>query len=238
MAENRVFRLRVTYRKSGRLAMLSHLEVTHALERMVRRARLPFALTQGFSPHMKISFGGALPVGVGGNAEIFDLYLDDYVAPAKALEALSAMAPCGMEPAKCEYVEPSAKAASVAFPFSMYEAVLPLLVSSISVPESIEVVRKKKAKCVVVADYLVEDPLIIPIDESDYAKHGGACDGGRAVVRFQLEAKDTGSLRPDVLLAECSYVANDGGVIRPGEIAPLAVTRMAISARPMGNGNT
>ena len=62
--QDRVFRLRVTYRKAGRLSMLSHLEVTHALERAVRRSGLPFALTQGFSPHMKLSFGSALPVGV------------------------------------------------------------------------------------------------------------------------------------------------------------------------------
>ena len=70
-----LFRLRSTYIETGRLAMLSHLEVAHTLERTVRRAGLPFAVSQGFSPHMKIAFGAALPVGVGSTCEIFDLQL-------------------------------------------------------------------------------------------------------------------------------------------------------------------
>ena len=65
MAEQQTFRMRITFAKQGRLALLSHLEIARALERAVRRAQLPFAVSQGFSPHMKIAFGAALPVGVG-----------------------------------------------------------------------------------------------------------------------------------------------------------------------------
>ena len=54
-----IFRLRLTFAKQGRLAMLSHLEVARALERTVRRAGLPYAVSQGFSPHMLIAFGAA-----------------------------------------------------------------------------------------------------------------------------------------------------------------------------------
>ena len=53
MADPRLFRLRVTFHETGRLAMLSHLELARALERAVRRAQLPFAVSQGFSPHMR-----------------------------------------------------------------------------------------------------------------------------------------------------------------------------------------
>lgn len=181
MTDPRQFRLRVTYGKTGRLAMLSHLEVTHALERTVRRAGLPYALSNGFSPHMKIAFGGALPVGVGGIAEIFDLILSRYMAPAKALEALQAAAPADMMPTAAEYVEPRAKAASVAYPFGMYAATFDRPVSHVEWPDEVEVVRKKKTKVLVVSDYLVGLP------------EASGCD-----VCFQLQAKDTGSLRPDV----------------------------------------
>ena len=71
------FKIRVTYAMRGRLVMLSHLEVARALERAVRRADLPFAVTQGFSPHMKLAFGAALPVGVGGDHEIFDVTMTE-----------------------------------------------------------------------------------------------------------------------------------------------------------------
>ena len=56
MSDPALFRLRFRFCKKGRLIMLSHLEVAHALERAVRRADLPFAVSQGFSPHMRIAF--------------------------------------------------------------------------------------------------------------------------------------------------------------------------------------
>ena len=88
MAEQQTFRMRITFAKQGRLALLSHLEVARAIERAVRRAQLPFAVSQGFSPHMKIAFGAALPVGVGGTREMVDLQLLRYVRPEEALLAL------------------------------------------------------------------------------------------------------------------------------------------------------
>lgn len=49
-----LFRLRVRYGKRDRLKYLGHLEVIHTIERIVRRAGLPYAVTQGFSPHMRV----------------------------------------------------------------------------------------------------------------------------------------------------------------------------------------
>ena len=54
MADPRLFRLRVTFRETGRLALLSHLEVARALERSVRRAGLPYAVSQGFSDRKSV----------------------------------------------------------------------------------------------------------------------------------------------------------------------------------------
>ena len=41
-----LFRLRVRYGKRDRLKYLGHLEVIHTIERIVRRAGLPYAVTQ------------------------------------------------------------------------------------------------------------------------------------------------------------------------------------------------
>ena len=197
----RMFRLRCTFVERGRLALLSHLEVAHTLERTVRRAGLPFAISQGFSPHMKIAFGAALPVGVGSTCEIFDLQLTEYVAPAKALAALQAASVSDLMVQDCRYIEKSAPAASVAFPLSTYEAIFDSPVPDIGVPESVTVVRKRKEKVLAVADYLVRPFELAP-------------DGMSAT--FTLEAKPTGSLRPDVLLQNCSL---DGGVVSVTRIA-------------------
>lgn len=188
VADPNLFRLRVVFRKAGRLALLSHLEVARALERAVRRAGLPYAVSQGFSPHMRIAFGAALPVGVGGEREFYDLFLTRYVAPAKCLEALRAASPDDLMVLECAYVEHAAPAASVAFPLSAYRADLSSPVGEWPVPEAVAVVRKKKEKSLPVAEYLVGEMRLT--------------DGGHAV-EFTLEAKPTGSLRPDKLVAAC-----------------------------------
>ena len=184
----RVFRLRSTYVETGRLAMLSHLEVAHALERAVRRAGLPFAVSQGFSPHMKIACGAALPVGVGSTCEIFDLQLTRYVAPDKALAALQRASVPDLMVRECRYIENTAPAASVAFPFSTYDVRFNAPVLSVDVPETVTVVRKRKEKTLVVAAFLEAPVALSP-------------DGLSAT--FTLQAKPTGSLRPDVLLQHC-----------------------------------
>lgn len=185
MADPSLFRLRVVFSKAGRLCQLSHLEIARTLERIVRRADLPYAVTQGFSPHMKISFGSALPVGVGGTCEFFDLFLVSYVRPSEALEAFRQASPADLAPLSCSYVAASAPAASVAFPVSTYEACFDGDAQQLALPEKITVVRKKKEKTLVVGDYLV-----------------GPVERDGRTIRFSLEAKPTGSLRPDALIRE------------------------------------
>lgn len=184
--QQQIFRLRLVFAKQGRLAMLSHLEVARALERTVRRAGLPYAVSQGFSPHMLIAFGAALPVGVGGTHEIADVRLSRYVPAPEALAALQDASPADLMVKEASYIEPRAAAASVAFPVSTYRALLSCTPAVLPVPDEIRVVRKKKEKVLVTGDF-----LIAPMKLTG------------AVVTFKLEAKPTGSLRPDVLLREC-----------------------------------
>ena len=201
MPDPNLFRLRVEYCKKGRLSMLSHLEIARALERAVRRADLPFAVSQGFSPHMKIAFGSALPVGVGSTCEIFDLQMTRYVASEKALRAASVP---DLMPYDCRYIGPRDAAASVAYPVASYQAELSFaLEGGLPLPEEVHVVRKKKEKTLKVADYLV----------GQLATEG-------AMVTFELEAKPTGSLRPDVLLNACIDAFN---ATRPEVQEPLRI---------------
>lgn len=173
------FRLRVTYAETGRLVMLSHLEMARAMERAVRRAGLPYAVSQGFSPHMKIAFGAALPVGVGGMNEIIDVSLTEYVVPGKALAALQAASAPDLMPHEARYVTKEDAAASVAYPISTYEAVLDGCAEGLALPEEVRVVRKKKEKVLVPAEFLCA-PM--------------KAEGN--TLTFVLEAKPTGRLAP------------------------------------------
>jgi len=118
------FRLRVCYAKQGRLRWLSHLEVVHALERMVRRAELPFAVTQGFSPHLKAAFGPALPVGTAGENEYFDVWLKEYTRAPEALSALAAAAAPDLAPTETVYVANNAPSLTAALVIGLYRVEL------------------------------------------------------------------------------------------------------------------
>lgn len=102
-----LYRLRFAYPKSSRLAFLSHLELSSTIGRSIRRAGLPFAVSQGFARRMRIQFTSALPVGVSSKAEYFDLFLSDRLDAGVALERLSRTAPAALRPFEARYVEGS-----------------------------------------------------------------------------------------------------------------------------------
>ena len=72
-----LYRYRVCYGKLGLSRYLSHLEVGRLIDRAGRRAKWPIAYSGGFHPHPKLSFGPALPVGVVGENEYFDVELTE-----------------------------------------------------------------------------------------------------------------------------------------------------------------
>jgi radical SAM family uncharacterized protein/radical SAM-linked protein len=69
----RVFRHRVTFSKTGDARFLSHRNTMDVLERAIRAAGLPARYSEGFNPHMKLSMGPALPLGLESLHEVFDV---------------------------------------------------------------------------------------------------------------------------------------------------------------------
>ena len=54
-------RIRLRYAKRGPLRFTSHRDFARAFERALRRAAVPIAYSQGFTPHPKISYASAAP---------------------------------------------------------------------------------------------------------------------------------------------------------------------------------
>ena len=97
-------RVRITFRKVDALTYVSHLDLMRTWERTIRRARLPLAYTQGFSPHPRIALAAPLPVGVTGRRELIDLWLDETTPPEQVLRALRDAGTPGLEPVAAEEV--------------------------------------------------------------------------------------------------------------------------------------
>ncbi len=69
-------RIRIRFAKHGKIRFTSHRDVARIFQRALRRAELPVAYSQGFSPRPKIAFGLALSTGYESDAEYLDIDLD------------------------------------------------------------------------------------------------------------------------------------------------------------------
>src|SRR5262245_18752317 len=92
-----VQRIRIRYAKRGRLRFTSHRDFARAFERAVRRAGIPIAYSQGFTPHPKISYASAAPTGVASEAEYLEIGLQARVDPAAVRAALDAALSPGLD---------------------------------------------------------------------------------------------------------------------------------------------
>jgi radical SAM-linked protein len=70
-------RIRLRFTKLGKIRFTSQRDVARMWERALRRAELPLAYTEGFSPRPQLSFGLALPTTCESLAEYLDVVLDD-----------------------------------------------------------------------------------------------------------------------------------------------------------------
>ena len=67
--------IRMQFRKTREGRFMSHLDLMHTWERVIRRSQLPLAFSQGFNPHPKINFASAVAVGTTSDGEYMDMEL-------------------------------------------------------------------------------------------------------------------------------------------------------------------
>jgi radical SAM-linked protein len=89
-------KFRFRFRKSGDLRFLSHHDLMRAVERLLRRAAIPFHSTSGFNPRPRVVFPLSLPLGVVGWREVMELELTEPLDPESTLGSLQKFAPLGL----------------------------------------------------------------------------------------------------------------------------------------------
>jgi radical SAM-linked protein len=100
---------RVRFTKVGKVRWTSHRDVARMWERACRRAGVPLAYTEGFSPRPKVSFGLALPTGHESLAEYLDLDVsDDTIEPVTLPGRLTPALPVGIDVVAAAAVAPGA----------------------------------------------------------------------------------------------------------------------------------
>jgi radical SAM family uncharacterized protein/radical SAM-linked protein len=108
---------RIRYAKVGRAAFLGHLDLVRLLARSFRRAELSLAMSRGFSPKPRLTFGPALGLGVPSLSELLDVDLEHVgldgverrLDADEVMRRLSSVCPPGIELADVEPVLPGDK---------------------------------------------------------------------------------------------------------------------------------
>jgi radical SAM-linked protein len=89
-------KVRIRFSKVGDFRLISHHDLMRCLERTLRRAALPFRLTEGFHPMPRVVFALSLPLGVEGLNEVVEIEWTEPVEPEEALDRLRTHAPAGL----------------------------------------------------------------------------------------------------------------------------------------------
>lgn len=92
-----VQKMRIRYAKRGPLRFSSHRDFQRALERALRRARVPMAYSAGFSPHPKVSYANAAPTGAASEAEYVEIGLVRMCDPEALRAELDDALPPGLD---------------------------------------------------------------------------------------------------------------------------------------------
>ena len=114
----------VVFEKCPRLRHIGHLDLMRAMQRALRRSGLPLAYSQGFNPHILLSFAAPLSVGMPGKREIMEVPIQSEMDADEFLQKLSAALPPDLPCLACHPVDDRHPAPMALLTAAMYEAQL------------------------------------------------------------------------------------------------------------------
>ncbi|MGC8977189.1 MAG: TIGR03936 family radical SAM-associated protein [Candidatus Ratteibacteria bacterium] len=107
------YRLRVFYKKEGISRFISHLSFCKIIERSLRRLDIPLKFSDGFTPHLKISYCPPLPIPIIGTNEFFELELSETIDTNFFIEKINKILPEGTCVKNCFWTEKKVNLSSI-----------------------------------------------------------------------------------------------------------------------------
>jgi radical SAM-linked protein len=224
-------RYRIRWTKVDRVRFVSARDLSSIWERALRRADLPIAYSEGFTPHAKVSFPDALPVGYSSTGEYAELTFAAPIVPERDLGALSATLPDGMDITTYLHVPDGAPKLARMLRATLWELIWP----PVDAAELTELLRCRARE-------------LLTADHVEVVRHRP--DGDRIIdVRpAVLALATTTHLAPDGADARTvlrAVLRNDGPTVRPtdlfnalshDDIAPPPVIRRVAQGEPVERG--
>jgi radical SAM-linked protein len=147
-------RVRFRFAKTGKVRFTSHRDVARLWERALRRAELPVASTEGFSPRPKVHFGLALSTGHESIGEYMDVDFREPVDVEPLPDQLSPLLPIGLTVERAAVIERSTTSLQEAVVSCSWRIALPGAdprsvhdgVAGLLATDSLPVVRERKGR--------------------------------------------------------------------------------------------
>lgn len=189
----------VVYQKTPRLRHIGHLDLMRAMQRALRKSGLPVAYSQGFNPHILLSFASPLSVGVPGDNEVMEVPLGEPMEEKAFLRLLSAALPPDLPCLSARAVAdnhpaPMALLRAARYRVSFYEPAPELLAAVPALMQSQSLIALRKTK----SDEKPCDirPMIYNVVPS-----------GEDALTCTLSLCETATCKPDLLLKALSDLA-------------------------------
>lgn len=90
-------KVRVKFTKQGAVKYIGHLDIMRYFQKAIRRSGIDIAYSQGYNPHMIMSFAAPLGVGITSRGEYFDIELTAPVSSKEAVRRLNETMAEGIE---------------------------------------------------------------------------------------------------------------------------------------------
>jgi radical SAM-linked protein len=164
---------------------------------VLRRAEIPVAYSEGFTPHAQISLAAPLPVGTTSDGELMDVFLSARMTPKRFLSDASKQLPEGVRLVSAEEVGLALPAAQADVRFAEYE----VDIADISADAAEHAVKEFMAKDSVPWEHKREDQvrsydIRALVDKIEVA----AAEGG-VRLRMRLRCDSSGAGRPEQVAA-------------------------------------
>lgn len=117
-------RIQAVFEKNERIRHIGHLDIQRAVQRGLRRSGLPVAYSNGFNPHILVSFASALSTGACGLREIMDVTMAEKTEPEEFLAKMNRSMPPEMRLLEARAVEDRHPALTALLKAASYELVL------------------------------------------------------------------------------------------------------------------
>ena len=113
-------RLRIKFSRGDEIKFISHLDITRLWERALRRAGVPLAYSQGFSPHPQMALAVPLSVGMTSEAELMDITCTRNVTPQWFTDIVNQQLPPGVRVLQTQQIPPVQPALQAQVRFAEY----------------------------------------------------------------------------------------------------------------------